>query len=351
MPVNPLTAPASVATAWHWLCESRKNFPANADIWHLRFHRQRLLPEILAWLDEGQYRFSPMQIVTRANGEPLALWSAADAFVLKLLTLHLQSILPVHPSCTHVKGHGGHKFALRQTHRWSRGGAYTFVGKTDIRGYYANINKNQLYQLLTRYISSPIVRQLLAQFLDYCVEQGGNFHTPSSGIPRGCALSPLLAGFHLFELDRELARRKGIRYLRFMDDLILLCQTRWQLRRAIATMNRWFETAGLQQHPDKTYIGRIKNGFDWLGYRFDQRGLVRVAPRAVERYKIKRHRLYEQARCRTSNTTHVWQRVVEYDQRWRRWLIAGLPAITATLLKNAYDKPCEVRTPFGMPCR
>jgi hypothetical protein len=25
-------------TAYSWLCKQRRNFPANADIWHLRFH-------------------------------------------------------------------------------------------------------------------------------------------------------------------------------------------------------------------------------------------------------------------------------------------------------------------------
>ncbi|ECO0967510.1 hypothetical protein AA450_24810, partial [Salmonella enterica subsp. enterica serovar Give] len=28
-----------INTAYTWLCKSRRRFPANADIWHLRFHR------------------------------------------------------------------------------------------------------------------------------------------------------------------------------------------------------------------------------------------------------------------------------------------------------------------------
>jgi hypothetical protein len=83
-------------------------------------------------------------------------------------------------------------------------------------------------------------------------------------------------------------RRKDVRYLRFMDDLLILTQTRWQLKRAVAEMNQWFERAGLEQHPErrffcsckngidaipgnKTFIGRIERGFDWLVFRLVHR--------------------------------------------------------------------------------
>ena len=57
-----------------------------------------------------------MQTVTRADGETLALWSAADALVLKMMTGAL-AVLPVHRTCSHVKGHGGHKAAVRRGQR------------------------------------------------------------------------------------------------------------------------------------------------------------------------------------------------------------------------------------------
>jgi len=320
-----LLGDSQCATAWQWLCDSRKGFPPNADIWHLRFHRHSLLPRIHDDIKAGRYRFNPMQIVTCANGEEIALWSAADAYVLKLLTLTLQGILPVHRSCTHVKGHGGHKATVQQTHNWVAGGAYSFICKTDIRGYYANIDKTQLFTLLERHVHCPIILNLLYQFLHYSVEQGGNFHEPRLGIPRGCALSPLLAGFHLYALDQDLSKRKQVRYLRFMDDLIILTRTRWQLKRAVATMNQWFADAGLQQHPDKTFIGRLNHGFDWLGYHFNEYGVCRAAASAIKQANTKLHRLLEQARrLPPKKQVAARQRAVDYVTRWQRWLNAGI---------------------------
>ena len=37
-------------------------------------------------------------------------------------------------------------------------------------------------------------------------------------------------------------------------------------------------------HPDKTFVDRIRHGFDILGYRFESDALVDVARQTVERF-------------------------------------------------------------------
>ncbi|WP_079204026.1 hypothetical protein [Pseudomonas sp. CC6-YY-74] len=75
-----------------------------------------------------------------------------------------------------------------------------------------------------------------------------------------------------------------------MDDLLILTHTRWQLRHALARMNRGLAAAGLQQHPGKTLIGRPERGFDWMGYQFDASGLVAVATGALDNLQEKLRR-------------------------------------------------------------
>ena len=191
-----------------------------------------------------------------------------------------------------------------------------FVCKTDIRSYYASIDKMQLLHLVSRHVRCPVALDLLSQFLNYRIEHGGNFHTPVSGIPRSSPLSPLLAGLHLYELDEDLSCRRGVRYIRFMDDILILSRTRWQLKRAVAKLNHWFNESGLRQHPDKTYIGRVEHGFDWLGYRFAENGLTGITPQAFERFRNKLCRLLEQARSRGTSHEATQRRVVEYIKRW-----------------------------------
>ena len=65
----------------------------------------------------------------------------------------------------------------------------------------------------------------------------------------------------------------GLFYVRFMDDIVVLSPTRWKLRKAIAVLNGVLSSLRLEKHPDKTYIGRIEKGFDFLGYHFGPEGL------------------------------------------------------------------------------
>jgi hypothetical protein len=81
--------------------------------------------------------------------------------------------------------------------------------------------------------------------------------------------------------------------VRFVDDWVILAPTRWKLRHAICAVNQTLEELWVEQHPDKTFIGRIERGFDFLGYSFSPQGLG-VAPQTVHRFLQRVIRLYEQ---------------------------------------------------------
>ncbi|MBP4047281.1 hypothetical protein [Chromobacterium violaceum] len=131
--------------------------------------------------------------LTPGRDQTQALWGAADALVIKWLTEQLTPLLPVHPRCEHARGHGGGPSSCTRFHQLLRGGAYRYVCRTDIQGYYANIDKQRLLDGVARHVRCPRLLNLLRQFVHYSVEDGGNFHTPKQGIPRASSLSPLLA--------------------------------------------------------------------------------------------------------------------------------------------------------------
>jgi RNA-directed DNA polymerase len=76
-----------------WLCRQRRDWDANADVWHLRAHwpceRKRLLRE----LRRGTYRFEPVRCCRGADGHFMHLWASRDAVVLKALTLRARQSL------------------------------------------------------------------------------------------------------------------------------------------------------------------------------------------------------------------------------------------------------------------
>ncbi len=109
-----LTSDDMLDTAYDWLCKRRRNYPADADVWSLRQAWAQEKNKIKAALASGRYRFGLLTRITLVGGEEVDLWSARDAMVLKTLTIVLAKHLPVSPRCTHVKGHGGAKAAVRQ---------------------------------------------------------------------------------------------------------------------------------------------------------------------------------------------------------------------------------------------
>lgn len=304
-------------TAFASLCQSRRHFPADADIWHLRHHWASQKQHILQTLNAGAWVLTPLQVVTPQHGQSRVLWSSLDALVLRCLTTLLTPLLPTHHHCEHVAGNGGGKQSITRVHQSIRHDTYRFVCRTDIRGYYARIDKSILFQQVQRHVHHPILLDLVRQFLHYSVEDGGTFHTPQKGIARSSALSPLLAAFHLYAIDEHFAKQPHLRYARYMDDFIIFTRTRWHLRKAVRELNQFFSQFGFVQHPDKTFIGLIQKGFDWMGAWFTDQGHTDVAPRAKANHRDKLRQLYEQTRH--LSVERQARRVAEYVLRWQMW--------------------------------
>jgi hypothetical protein len=244
--------------------------------------------------------------------------------------------LDLHPRCEHVKGHGGGPQSVQrmaqtlQTHR------YTWVCRTDVKGYYRHINKDRLMAQVTQHIADPVQQALIQQYIHYTVEDGGEFHTPQSGIARGCALSPLMGALHLADMDRwfanEMNKKKGIYYARYMDDIVILAHTRWQLRKQVRVLNGFFNEAGFCQHPDKTFTGRTERGFDWMGAQMSDAGVEGIAHRARVNHLELLRRLYEHVRKWPAARRQA--RMSQYRAKWTIWAIALVGAVSTHASAN-----------------
>ncbi len=172
-------------------------------------------------------------------------------------------------------------------------GENTFVFRTDVKSYYASIDHDVLFAQLKEHISDPRLLDLLWQYMRRTIYDGGLYEDVTLGISLGCPLSPLMGALYLKPIDDAMAET-GLFYARFMDDWVVLDPTRWKLRDAIRIVNEKLAELKVEQHPDKTFIGPIRRGFDFLGYRFQSDGLGSVARQTIERFVKRTTRLYEQ---------------------------------------------------------
>lgn len=64
--------------------------------------------------------------------------------------------------------------------------------------------------------------------------------------------------------------------------------TRWKLWKAVKVRHQGLVALRLAKHPDKTFIGRIAKGFDFLGYHCGPVGL-RVAAKMLTNFVARVH--------------------------------------------------------------
>ena len=276
------------------------------------------MPSLQQQLLAGEYRFSPLRRIRREH-DVLEVWSALDALVLKAIAIVLNRRLEFSKRCYHLKGHGGAKAAVCDVVDNLPGNPFVF--RTDVRSYYASIDHDVLAGQLRERIDDARLLDLLEQYMRRTVVEDGVYEDITCGISLGCALSPVMGALYLQQLDERM-EATGLFYARFMDDWVILAPTRWKLRRAVRIVNETLAELRVEQHPDKTFVGRTCRGFSFLGYEFGPTSLTGVATPTKQKFVERVSRLYEQGA--TVN------RIGDYVRRWRRWLTSGLQTIAFT---------------------
>lgn len=309
-----LAADDLLEAAFAWVSERREGCPPSADVWDLRRgwaeHKARLREQLQA----GRYRFGVTERVWAGDHE-VEVWSAADAVVLKALSLVLlrEAGAGAASGSYHLAGNGGAKAAVRVVA--SGVGPGMFVLRSDVRGYYASLDHERLMEQVDEVVVDRDLRALIWSAIRRTVYVEGEYHDVTRGIALGCPISPWLGALYLAPLDARMAEL-GLPYARFMDDWVVLAPTRWKLRTAVRVMNEVLEGLKVEKHPDKTFIGRVERGFDFLGYVFSVDGTVKVSRPAVERFTARATRLQERGADKS--------RIEAYARRWVSWVQAGV---------------------------
>ncbi|MCP4404611.1 MAG: hypothetical protein GY801_45825 [bacterium] len=76
-----------------------------------------------------------------------------------------------------------------------------FVMKSDVKGYYVNIDHHVLYELCQQSIEDDATLRLVWGYLRRTITYGGNYWDVTRGISLGCPLSPLMGALYLLPLD------------------------------------------------------------------------------------------------------------------------------------------------------
>ncbi len=114
--------------------------------------------------------------------------------------------------------------ALKQCQRNADEG-YVYVVDMDLEKFFDNVCQSKLIEVLSRTIKDGRVISLIHKYMNAGVVANGLFEKTEIGVSQGGPLSPLLSNIMLNELDKELERR-GHRFVRYADDLMIFCKSR-----------------------------------------------------------------------------------------------------------------------------
>ena len=135
-------------------------------------------------------------------------------------------------------GRNAHQ-AIRQVQVFVKAGWRVAVD-IDLAKFFDTVNHDVLMNMLGKRIADKRLLGLIGRYLRAGVLVGGHHEPSDVGTPQGGPLSPLLANILLDQLDRELTRR-GHRFARYADDMLILVKSQRAGQRVMGSITRYLE--------------------------------------------------------------------------------------------------------------
>lgn len=142
---------------------------------------------------------------------------------------------------------------------------YPYALLCDVKRYFETIDHGVLKRLYRRKLKDRALLALLDRIVDHPLPGCA----PGKGVPIGNLTSQYFANLYLGELDhliKDELRLPG--YVRYMDDMVLLADSKARLRETLSTITEFLETRlRLELRPERTRLLPVTQGLPWLGFR------------------------------------------------------------------------------------
>jgi RNA-directed DNA polymerase len=170
----------------------------------------------------------------------------------------------INPNCLHLQGPSGVKYATLRIRQALQNNDYRYIIRADIKSYYTSIPHHQLVQDIKQCFDDRNVQAMLERVITNPIETPWGYKNPDRGIALRGPLSQLFSAIYLKPLD-DAFNQADVTYVRFQDDIIILCKTKRQLDRCRQQMMRVLRERRLTLSRKKSRIGCINSGFHFLG--------------------------------------------------------------------------------------
>lgn len=265
---NYITSSENLFLSWEKFRRDKRHKPDVA--WFERNLESNIF-ELQAMLKSRQYKhdtYLPFTIYDPKQRQ-ISKATVADRVVHQALVqatepLFEQRFIYDSYSCRKNKGtHAALNRLRTMLRRESKNNTRTVYGlKLDIRKFFASVDHNILYGLVTKQVTDSKTQRLLQQIICSFETQSGK------GIPLGNLTSQLFANIYLHELDWFMKHTLQVKnYIRYCDDFVIVSRYREALVELVDLVETFVSHAlKLHIHPNKVYVRSWHQGIDFLGY-------------------------------------------------------------------------------------
>jgi group II intron reverse transcriptase/maturase len=261
------------------------------------------LASLLQRLEAGKYVPQPVKInlEEKDNGKyrPIAIPTIEDRVVqraiLELFEPYLSPIINNGVSYCGVRDEENESVTIKNAIEkivGHVGKGYFWIFESDIVSFYDEIPKVAMLKKLDSVIPmDKSMRNLVKQYIYYKLGNPQIFEGKkdvkipgnTKGITQGSALSPICANLYLSDFDAVMKKVFGYRFIRYVDDFIVMCKTEDEAKIAKQLAIQEIEKAALKLSPDhsdpkktKTHIKNLKASekIDFLGISISRRELT-----------------------------------------------------------------------------
>lgn len=223
---------------------------------------------------------------------PLGIPTVRDRVVQQALLNILQPIFEpeFHPSSYGYRPKRSAHHAVAKAERFTRHYGLDQVVDMDLSKCFDTLDHSLIISSVNEKVSDGKVLNLISRFLKSGIVEDGKLSPTEIGSPQGGIISPLLTNIYLNRFDHYM-KDKGIRIVRYADDILIFAETKSQAGsyRAIAT-KFLEEELKLKVNVNKTHLTNLEQGIPYLGFVLRTIGVC-ISEKSIHKFKEKVRKL------------------------------------------------------------
>ena len=173
----------------------------------------------------------------------------------------------MNPNCLHLNGPTGVKLATQRVRQALQDEQPQFFIRADIKSFYRSILHHKLLQDIKQHYDDPKLITMLERIIRNPLETPRGYKNPDNGVALRGPLSQFFSAIYLKPLD-DAFDSFNVTYIRYQDDILILCQTKRQLNRCRRRMMEVLQERRLTLSRKKSRIGSVQDDFHFLGIQY-----------------------------------------------------------------------------------